>query len=565
MIDGITYVPLTDIGVEREENQDYQGHDLTSFGLLFIVADGMGGHAGGATASQMTVNHLKRALRTSDQASPSKALENAIRQANYDIWLTSQERFDLRGMGSTVVALLINEQIAHIAHVGDSRIYLLRGETFMQLTKDHTMVQRMLDDGLLTEEAARHHPTSHVLSRSLGGTKDVLVETSPYPIRLQEGDLFLLCSDGLTGPVEDWEISQILLEYELHDAARILVDLANERGGLDNSTIALIRIDALPVTHTHVLPTPPPAAPEPIPDAAILSAEEDPASEDEDGDPDEEADEEGAEEDPTDEAPSTEDEASDAADEETDGDNKGDSETESGDDEASDAVDEGEEDESAEEEDAEEDEEDSAEDDPAPEPEEEDAEGEPEDQDEDLDGSPSQDQEGDYLDVDELGAIDPSLIAYSIMDATRQGTKILPPQPLAPLTNPPPHAIGQQSPQSRYTIPLIVAAAALALGVLLGFMVGHDRVPVLEEQFGRANERLATSQVSIDTLTKDLEASVQATGDAEEKNLGLTSERDALKLKVDELDAQLTAERATVLELQQELDAARVNDEQPPP
>ncbi len=282
MIDGLNYVPLSDIGVERDENQDYQGHDLTRFGLLFVVADGMGGHAGGATASQMAVNEIKRTLRRSDQSTSDRALEQAIRQANYDIWRTSQERFDLRGMGSTVVAMLIDEHVAHIAHVGDSRIYMLRGDTFMQLTKDHTMVQRLVDDGILTEEAARHHPTSHVLSRSLGGTKDVMVESSPYPIRLEPGDLFLMCSDGLTGPLEDYEIGQILRDFEPHEAARILVDEANARGGLDNTTISLIQIESLPVQRARVTyaPPPPPAPREAPPkDPAAGSDPEDSAAE----------------------------------------------------------------------------------------------------------------------------------------------------------------------------------------------------------------------------------------------------------------------------------------------
>lgn len=269
MIDGITYVPLSDIGMEREENQDYQGHDVTPHGLVFIVADGMGGHAGGATASQMTVNFMKRSLRETDLEGPAEALDYSIRAANRAIFEMAQRRPDLRGMGSTVVAVLMSGDVAWLAHVGDSRIYLLRDKQLMCLTKDHTMVQRMVDDGFLTEEDAENHPSSHVLSRSLGGRDVVEVEMAGAPLQLKEGDIFLLCSDGLTGLVRDGEIARTLLQYELHMAARLLVDEANARGGYDNSTIALVKIDSLPVIRPDAYeaplvakrqPPPPPSA-----------------------------------------------------------------------------------------------------------------------------------------------------------------------------------------------------------------------------------------------------------------------------------------------------------------
>ena len=268
MIDGITYVPLSDIGMEREENQDYQGHDVTPHGLLFIVADGMGGHAGGATASQMTVNHMKRALREADIRSPSDALDYSVRAANRAIFETAQRRPDLRGMGSTVVSVLMSGDVAWLAHVGDSRIYMLRDKQLMCLTKDHTMVQRMVDDGFLTEEDAENHPSSHVLSRSLGGRDLVEVEMAGAPLQMKVGDIFLLCSDGLTGLVRDGEIARTLLQYELHTAARLLVDEANSRGGYDNSTIALIRVDSLPVFTAEQYDPPPPREPVPPPPPA---------------------------------------------------------------------------------------------------------------------------------------------------------------------------------------------------------------------------------------------------------------------------------------------------------
>jgi len=247
MIGGLTYVPLSDIGVQREENQDYQGHDLTPQGFLFIVADGMGGHAGGATASQMTVNHTRRAFNAMDPDKPIEALQDSIQIANRAIWTMAAERPELHGMGSTVVALLVQESQAYIAHVGDSRIYLLRNRKLHQLTKDHTMVQRLVDEGVIAPEQAENHQKSHILNRSLGGKSWVRVDARPDPIALREGDIFLLCSDGLTGLVDDDEIGRILLNTELHHAARIMVDEVNARGGFDNTTIALVRVDKLPL------------------------------------------------------------------------------------------------------------------------------------------------------------------------------------------------------------------------------------------------------------------------------------------------------------------------------
>jgi hypothetical protein len=160
---------------------------------------------------------------------------------------TAEEREELRGMGSTVVAVIMRDDLAWFAHVGDSRIYLLRGTSLMVLTKDHTMVQRMVDDGFLTLEAAEHHPSSHVLSRSLGGREAVEVDVSGAPVQLEVGDTFLLCSDGLTGHLSDTEIAQVLIDYDPHTAARVLLDETNDRGGFDNTTVAVVRVRALPV------------------------------------------------------------------------------------------------------------------------------------------------------------------------------------------------------------------------------------------------------------------------------------------------------------------------------
>lgn len=193
----ITFEAQTDVGLERTDNQDHFGASRQENVEFFIVCDGMGGHAGGSTASRLGVQAIENTLEEDEGDVPAR-MEGAIHVANDAIHSLAAERRELRGMGTTVAMLGIDhtQKQAHVAHVGDSRVYRLRGATFQRMTRDHTMVQRLVDEGIISEEEAEHHPQSNVISRSLGGHPVVDVEHGPEAYDLEEGDIYLLCSGG---------------------------------------------------------------------------------------------------------------------------------------------------------------------------------------------------------------------------------------------------------------------------------------------------------------------------------------------------------------------------------
>jgi protein phosphatase len=209
---------------------------------LYLVADGMGGHTAGQVASEMAADAALRAVRTLQGASASLAekLRYAVTSANREIYQTGRQRPELAGMGTTLVSVLAFEGRAALAHVGDSRAYLVRGGRIRQLTDDHSVVGELLRRREISEDAAREHPHRHVLTRALGVRPVVepdLAELSPEP-----DDVFVLCSDGLTCHVEDDEIAEQVDAAADPDACvENLVDLANARGGDDNITVLILR------------------------------------------------------------------------------------------------------------------------------------------------------------------------------------------------------------------------------------------------------------------------------------------------------------------------------------
>jgi len=226
----------TDVGRRRRANEDrFALEPELSF---FLVADGMGGHAAGQLASQLAVEASVQALRTLSGAvtSLTEKLRHAVAAANREIYATTERKPELRGMGTTLVALLAGGERIALAHVGDSRAYLVRGGRIRQLTDDHSLVAELVRRREITPTAARGHPHRHVLTRALGVRRDVipdLAELTPA-----SGDLFVLCSDGLTGHVVDAEIAEVVQgRHDLETACADLVALANSRGGEDNITV----------------------------------------------------------------------------------------------------------------------------------------------------------------------------------------------------------------------------------------------------------------------------------------------------------------------------------------
>jgi PPM family protein phosphatase len=234
----------TDVGVVRSGNEDSFLLDCSRG--LFIVADGMGGHAAGEVASEMAVRIISTELGSLRGLSDGEAagrMRSAIRKANAEIFERTLAEHDKRGMGTTATVMVLFSRRYLIGQVGDSRAYLLREGDFLQLTKDHSYVQEQVDAGLLTPEQARTHPYSNVITRCVGANEDVAPDV--YFGNLEKGDQVLLASDGLTGMLEDQQIAGIMNEEENPEVAvsKMITD-ANRRGGLDNITAIVIRVDS---------------------------------------------------------------------------------------------------------------------------------------------------------------------------------------------------------------------------------------------------------------------------------------------------------------------------------
>src|SRR5437899_7118380 len=241
----ITCAGRTDVGVIRSGNED--NYLMFPDRGIFIVADGMGGHAAGEVASEMAVRYIARELRSirglgDDQV--ADRMRAAIRAATGASFQRTRTEHDKRGMGTTVTALGLYETHFLIGQVGDSRAYLLREGKLIQLTKDHPYVQEQVDAGYLTPEQARSHPYSNVITRCVGANSDVIPDIYLGTVKPQ--DLFLLASDGLTGMLEDSQLAELLAGNRMpQQQVDDLITEANRHGGLDNITAIIIRVDSV--------------------------------------------------------------------------------------------------------------------------------------------------------------------------------------------------------------------------------------------------------------------------------------------------------------------------------
>ena len=233
----------TDVGRRRDHNEDELAIFTAEDGsLVLVVADGMGGHLAGEVASKMAITTLEREL-TSPAADPLTALRTAIERANQEICQAAATDAAKAGMGTTIVAAVIVGDTAYLANAGDSPAYLVRAGATEQLTDDHGLVAEQVKAGLITEEDAAHHPFRHMLTRCLGAEATVEVQTYE-PRTLQSGDVLVLCSDGLTEHVKRNEVAEMAGQdhgITPDDIAQALVNLANERGGHDNTTVVVGR------------------------------------------------------------------------------------------------------------------------------------------------------------------------------------------------------------------------------------------------------------------------------------------------------------------------------------
>jgi len=240
----------TDRGCVREGNEDagrfIKPNDpalLSAKGLLLIVADGMGGHLGGEVASRMAVELISRAYYE-DESDAVRALRKALEEANRRIYEASLADDALVGMGTTCTALALVGGTAFVAHVGDSRLYLVRNGDIYLMTEDHSAVMELVKQGIITMDEARHHADKNIILRALGTHPQVEVSMWEEPLSIRAGDRYLLCSDGLYDLVEDSEIRQgVASARDPLEACENLIALAKERGGHDNITVAVVSIE----------------------------------------------------------------------------------------------------------------------------------------------------------------------------------------------------------------------------------------------------------------------------------------------------------------------------------
>jgi serine/threonine protein phosphatase PrpC len=234
---------LSDVGRRRKHNEDDCGfYRISNNEVLAIVADGMGGHASGEVASKMAVQIIQE-VYTKDREDQDvlDALRSSFEVANFSILQKSLEQDELNGMGTTATALVIKEDQAFIGHMGDSRAYLFRDAHVTQLTTDHSMVNRMVQQGLISEEEAKYHPQRNVIYKALGVHRDADLElVGPLPVHVY--DTFLLCSDGLTNLVRDEELLKIVNKETPQKACEKMIHMANKRGGDDNITVQILKV-----------------------------------------------------------------------------------------------------------------------------------------------------------------------------------------------------------------------------------------------------------------------------------------------------------------------------------
>jgi len=244
---GFEHAALSDVGLRRTNNQDSMkvapagnAEQWHSRGHLFLVADGMGAHAAGELASEMAVDTISHEYLKRLSEPPPAAIRTAFQQANVRIYERGQDNLEFRGMGTTASALLLLPEGALVAHVGDSRVYRLRDKSLEQLSFDHSLVWELMHSGELHREEIPKFVPKNIITRSLGPNAEVQVDLEgPFPVL--EGDTFVLCSDGLSGPLSDEEIGAMTATLPPDEAARALVDLANLRGGPDNITVIVVR------------------------------------------------------------------------------------------------------------------------------------------------------------------------------------------------------------------------------------------------------------------------------------------------------------------------------------
>lgn len=235
----------SDAGLVRKTNEDSCRYIVLQDGLLMVVCDGMGGHAGGAVASRIAVDCIIDSISNADMGNPREDIKDALIKANRAILKCGMKQPELRGMGTTACVVYIKCSKVWYGHIGDSRIYYYCAERrkLYHLTKDHSVVQTLVDQGLITQEEAEHHPEKNKIYKTLGVVREVEPEVIPAPLLPADGDVIMICSDGLSGMVSDDDILRVIdgADSDMQAAGKTLISMARDAGGLDNITVQLVR------------------------------------------------------------------------------------------------------------------------------------------------------------------------------------------------------------------------------------------------------------------------------------------------------------------------------------
>ncbi len=236
------FISLTDKGKERKKNEDYLAYFDTFNGHVFVVCDGMGGHKGGAVASEIAVEAIGDFFNSNYHTNPFEAIENAINFANKKVLVHAKQKPELFGMGTTIVLVLIRDDRVYYGHAGDSRLYSFSQNKLKQLTSDHSYVNQLVQDNIISEKEAKSHPRKNEITRALGLTEKIVADVTNSAFLPDENDIILLCSDGLNSMVDDKQIqnslsSNVIIEKKASE----LISKAIRNGGIDNISVQLIR------------------------------------------------------------------------------------------------------------------------------------------------------------------------------------------------------------------------------------------------------------------------------------------------------------------------------------
>jgi PPM family protein phosphatase len=248
---GIEAASLTDIGLQRANNEDSylywepeSDEEFRRKGRLAVVADGMGGYEGGQEASRLAVETVRHVYDRDFHDDPQQALILGLESAHANIHRYAIDHPEFHGMGTTCTALSIVDNQLHFAHIGDSRLYLVREEKISRLTRDHSYVGRLVESGIVRSEDAESHPQRHILTAALGSGRDIAPHVPDEPVLLKNSDTLILCTDGLWSLIGEVELAQIASTYPPTEACAKLVQTALERGAPDNLTVVILRVTA---------------------------------------------------------------------------------------------------------------------------------------------------------------------------------------------------------------------------------------------------------------------------------------------------------------------------------